>query len=126
MGSQVCPISIGSCEPFLQRQANNDSDRAYYLLEWQQLLRASTTLANSVLQRLWYAGSSSYYKDEVTDEGSKGGDPIGIGIRALPIGFGIIFGAALILILILVVKGRTTPLMIVGCALMTAGKQISK
>ena len=53
----------------------------------------------------------------------QGGDPIGIGIRALPIGFGIIFGAAITLILIPVVKGRTTPLMIFSCALMTAGKK---
>lgn len=53
----------------------------------------------------------------------QGGDPIGIGIRALPIGFGIIFGAAITLILIPVVKGRTTPLMIFSCALMTAGKR---
>jgi hypothetical protein len=79
-----------------------------------------------VLQRLRYAGSSSYYKDEVTDERFKGDDPIGIGIRALPTGSGIVFGAALILILMTVVKGRTTPLMIFCCALMTAGKQISK
>ncbi|KAL2839413.1 fungal trichothecene efflux pump [Aspergillus pseudoustus] len=49
-----------------------------------------------------------------------GDDPIGIDIRALPTGFGIVFGAALVLILIPVVKGRTTPLMIFSCALMTA------
>lgn len=41
-----------------------------------------------------------------------GNDPIGIGIRTLPIGFGIIFGALLGLVLIGVTKGRTKFLMI--------------
>ncbi|KAK5121659.1 hypothetical protein LTR85_004831 [Meristemomyces frigidus] len=50
-----------------------------------------------------------------------GDDPVGIGIRCLPIGFGIILGAALTLVLFPVIKGRTTPLMILACALMTAG-----
>ncbi|KAF9886108.1 hypothetical protein FE257_012043 [Aspergillus nanangensis] len=50
-----------------------------------------------------------------------GDDPVGIGVRSLPIGFGIMFGAALTLILIPVVKGRTRGLMIFSCALMTAG-----
>lgn len=70
-----------------------------------------------------------------------GDDPVGIGIRCLPIGFGIvsnttsaecmkhtdhafafqILGAALALVLFPVIKGRTTPLMIFACALMTAG-----
>ena len=50
-----------------------------------------------------------------------GNDPLGIGIRSLPIGFGIIVGAALALISIPLIKGRTTPLMIFATALMTAG-----
>lgn len=50
-----------------------------------------------------------------------GNDPLGIGIRSLPIGFGIIGGAAIALMLIPVIKGRTTILMIVATAIMTAG-----
>ncbi|KAL3441402.1 major facilitator superfamily domain-containing protein [Aspergillus insuetus] len=50
-----------------------------------------------------------------------GNDPIGIGVRSLPIGFGIIFGAAFTLMLFPIVKGRTTALMVFSCALMTAG-----
>lgn len=49
-----------------------------------------------------------------------GNDPIGIGIRTLPIGFGIIFGAFFALVLIGITKGRTTILMIFWCTFMTA------
>lgn len=49
-----------------------------------------------------------------------GNDPIGIGIRTLPIGFGIIFGAFFALILIGITKGRTTALMIFWTIFMTA------
>lgn len=48
-----------------------------------------------------------------------GNDPIGIGIRTLPIGFGIIFGALLGLVLIGVTKGRTKFLMIFWTFAMT-------
>ena len=54
-----------------------------------------------------------------------GADPVWDGIRGLPIGFGIIFGAAVSLILISVLRGRTTILMIFSCALMTAGKSFT-
>lgn len=49
-----------------------------------------------------------------------GNNPIDIGIRTLPIGFGIIFGAAFALFLIGLTKGRTTILMIFWTTLMTA------
>lgn len=50
-----------------------------------------------------------------------GDDPVGIGIRSLPIGFGIILGAVICLILIPVTKGSIRALMIFFTALMTAG-----
>ncbi|PSN61687.1 MFS general substrate transporter [Corynespora cassiicola Philippines] len=50
-----------------------------------------------------------------------GDDPVGIGIRSLPIGFGIIAGAAICLILIPITKGRIRALMIFFTAMMTAG-----
>lgn len=49
-----------------------------------------------------------------------GNDPIQIGIRTLPIGFGIIGGSVLNLGLILVTKGKTKWLMIFWCVWMTA------
>jgi MFS family permease len=49
-----------------------------------------------------------------------GNDPLQIGIRTLPIGLGIIFGAVLGLVLFGVTKGRTTPLMIFWTIFMTA------
>jgi hypothetical protein len=50
-----------------------------------------------------------------------GDDPLGIGIRSLPIGFGIIGGAVICLLLIPITKGRIRALMIFFTALMTAG-----
>ncbi|OAL03750.1 MFS general substrate transporter [Phaeosphaeriaceae sp. SRC1lsM3a] len=50
-----------------------------------------------------------------------GDDPVGIGIRSLPIGFGIIGGAVICLLLIPITKGRIRALMIFFTALMTAG-----
>ncbi|KAF1938415.1 MFS general substrate transporter [Clathrospora elynae] len=50
-----------------------------------------------------------------------GDDPLGIGIRSLPIGFGIIGGAVICLVLIPVTKGRIRMLMIFFTAMMTAG-----
>ncbi|KAF1919900.1 major facilitator superfamily domain-containing protein [Ampelomyces quisqualis] len=50
-----------------------------------------------------------------------GDDPLGIGIRSLPIGFGIIGGAVICLVLIPITKGRIRELMIFFTALMTAG-----
>lgn len=50
-----------------------------------------------------------------------GDDPVGVGIRTLPIGFGIVGGAAIALLLIPVTKGRIKELMIFFTAMMTAG-----
>lgn len=50
-----------------------------------------------------------------------GNDPIGIGIRGLPIGFGIIGGAVISLVLIGITKGRIRGTMMFFTALMTAG-----
>lgn len=54
-----------------------------------------------------------------------GNDRVGIGIRSLPIGFGILGGAAIALILIPITKGRIKMLMVFWTALMTAGKLAS-
>lgn len=50
-----------------------------------------------------------------------GDDPVGIGIRSLPIGFGIIGGAVICLVLIPITKGHIKALMIFFTAMMTAG-----
>lgn len=52
---------------------------------------------------------------------TSGDDPIGVGVRSLPIGFGIIIGAAICLILIPVTKGRIRLLLLFFTAMMTAG-----
>ncbi|KAK1050699.1 hypothetical protein LTR74_016980 [Friedmanniomyces endolithicus] len=49
-----------------------------------------------------------------------GVNPVAIGIRTLPIGFGIIGGATIALVFIGITRGRTTSLMIFWCTLMTA------
>ena len=56
----------------------------------------------------------------LTANDSAGDDPVGIGIRALPIGLGIILGAVVCLVLIPITKGRIRALMIVSSAIMTA------
>jgi hypothetical protein len=65
------------------------------------------------------AGGKFYHIQRGTINNSSGNDPIGIGIRTLPIGFGIIFGALLGLVLIGVTKGRTKPLLIFWTIAMT-------
>ncbi|KAL1798825.1 hypothetical protein ACET3X_002862 [Alternaria dauci] len=50
-----------------------------------------------------------------------GDDPLGVGIRSLPIGFGIIGGAVICLVLIPITKGRVRELMVFFTAMMTAG-----
>jgi len=50
-----------------------------------------------------------------------GDDPVGVGIRSLPIGFGIIGGACICLVPIPATKGRIRELMIFFTAMMTAG-----
>ncbi|KAI1336357.1 fungal trichothecene efflux pump [Xylariaceae sp. FL0016] len=50
-----------------------------------------------------------------------GHDPIGVGVRGLPVGFGIMTGAVVVLILLSVLRGHNKSLMIVSSILMTAG-----
>ena len=50
-----------------------------------------------------------------------GHDPVGVGIRGLPVGFAILTGACLVLWLLSALRGRNRELMIVSSVLMTAG-----
>ena len=51
-----------------------------------------------------------------------GQDPVGVGVRGLPIGFSILIGAVLVLLLLSALKGHNRELMIVSSIVMTAGK----
>ncbi|KAL4883860.1 fungal trichothecene efflux pump [Aspergillus karnatakaensis] len=50
-----------------------------------------------------------------------GHDPIGVGIRSLPIGFGIMVGACVVLWLLSVFRGHNKELLVASSVLMTAG-----
>lgn len=50
-----------------------------------------------------------------------GHDPVGVGLRGLPIGFSILAGACIVLWLLSVFRGHNKELMIVSSILMTAG-----
>ncbi|KAJ5895773.1 uncharacterized protein N7473_005172 [Penicillium subrubescens] len=50
-----------------------------------------------------------------------GHDPVDVGIRSLPIGFGILAGACIVLVLLSVFRGHNKELLIVSSVLMTAG-----
>ncbi len=50
-----------------------------------------------------------------------GHDPVGVGIRGIPIGFSILTGACIVLWLLSVFRGHNKELMIVSSILMTAG-----
>ncbi|KAL4936737.1 hypothetical protein BDV06DRAFT_227604 [Aspergillus oleicola] len=50
-----------------------------------------------------------------------GHDPLGVGLRSLPIGFGIMGGACIVLWLLSVLRGHNKELLIVSSVLMTAG-----
>jgi hypothetical protein len=50
-----------------------------------------------------------------------GHDPVGVGIRGIPVGFSILLGAVVVLWLLSVFRGRNKELMIVSSILMTAG-----
>ncbi|TVY81273.1 Trichothecene efflux pump TRI12 [Lachnellula suecica] len=50
-----------------------------------------------------------------------GHDPVGVGIRGIPVGFSILLGAVIVLWCLSVFKGRNKELMIVSSILMTAG-----
>lgn len=51
-----------------------------------------------------------------------GQDPVGVGIRGLPIGFSILTGAFVVLWLLSVFRGHNRELMIASSIIMTAGK----
>jgi len=51
-----------------------------------------------------------------------GHDPVGVGIRGLPVGFSILAGAFIVLWCLSTFRGRNKELMIVSSVLMTAGK----
>ena len=57
-----------------------------------------------------------------TNDVNAGNYPVKIGLRTLPIGFGIIGGAFIALFLIPITKGRITAIMIFFTALITTGK----
>lgn len=51
-----------------------------------------------------------------------GHDPVGVGIRGIPIGFSILAGACVVLYLLSVFRGQNKLLMIISSVMMTAGK----
>jgi hypothetical protein len=51
-----------------------------------------------------------------------GHDPVGVGIRGIPVGFSILAGAVIVLWSLSVFRGRNKELMIVSSVLMTAGE----
>ena len=51
-----------------------------------------------------------------------GHDPVGVGIRGLPVGFSILAGAVIVLWLLSVFRGHNKELMIISSILMTAGQ----
>jgi len=50
-----------------------------------------------------------------------GHDPIGVGLRGLPVGFSILAGACIILVLLSILRGKIRFLMILSTSLMTLG-----
>lgn len=54
-----------------------------------------------------------------------GHNPVDVGIRSIPIGFGILAGACIVLVLLSVFRGHNKELLIVSSILMTAGEYIN-
>lgn len=54
-----------------------------------------------------------------------GHDPVGVGIRGIPIGFSILTGACVVLWLLSVFRGHNRELLIVSSVLMTAGMSLT-
>ena len=50
-----------------------------------------------------------------------GHDPVGVGVRGLPIGFSILTGAVVVLCLLSLLRGHNRELMIASAVVMTAG-----
>jgi len=55
-----------------------------------------------------------------------GHDPIGVGLRGLPIGFSIMIGACIVLVLLSVTRGKIRVLMVGSTIMMTAGKYLNR
>jgi len=53
-----------------------------------------------------------------------GHDPVGVGIRGIPVGFSILAGAVIVLWCLSIFRGRNKELMIISSVLMTAGKSL--
>lgn len=53
-----------------------------------------------------------------------GHDPVGVGLRGLPIGLSILVGAFVVLWLLSVLRGHNKELMIASSVIMTAGKHL--
>lgn len=53
-----------------------------------------------------------------------GHDPVGVGLRSLPVGYGILAGACITLCLLSYMKGQIKALMIGSSVLMTAGMSV--
>lgn len=51
-----------------------------------------------------------------------GHDPVGVGIRGIPVGFSILTGAVIVLWCLSIFRGRNKELMIISSILMTAGE----
>ncbi|OAG12773.1 MFS general substrate transporter [Paraphaeosphaeria sporulosa] len=98
--------------------------RAPYPMVPRALFKKAKRTMTVILLITWLSGGSYFvlllfWPTEVYNV--YGDDPLGIGIRSLPIGFGIIGGAAICLLLIPVTRGRVRPLLIIFTGLMTAG-----
>ncbi|KAK7521111.1 major facilitator superfamily domain-containing protein [Phyllosticta citriasiana] len=76
------------------------------------LLITFTSGANFFSVLVWWPVQSESMYDK---------DPIQVGIRSLPIGFGIIGGSVVVAFLVTLLNGKIRTLMVVSCATMTAG-----
>lgn len=54
-----------------------------------------------------------------------GQDPVGVGVRGLPVGFSILGGAVIVLYLLSALRGHNKELMIASSIIMTAGKLLA-
>ncbi|KAK8167417.1 major facilitator superfamily domain-containing protein [Phyllosticta citribraziliensis] len=76
------------------------------------LLITFTSGANFFSVLVWWPVQSESMYDK---------DPIQVGIRSLPIGFGIIGGSVVVAFLVTLLNGKIRTLMVISCAMMTAG-----
>lgn len=119
LGGKVRAAPHGTQSPLQQGQEDNDCDSFDHVPQRRKLLRHAPLLAYPGVQCLRLVNTLSSTPD--SSNVNIGEDPIQVGVRALPIGFGIILGAVICLILIPITNGRVKALMIFFTALMTAG-----